>query len=245
MDIRTWMIPGHGEHRMMQEIQALTFDLDDTLWDNRPVLMKAEQTLYDWLCRHYPRISEFYRIEDMLTLRQQLLRQHPELKHDVTKLRKTSLGIIAETAGYQCSLVEPAFAVFLEARHRVTLYDDVIPALQTLRDAGYVLGTLTNGNTDVQRLGLGGLFDFSLSAASTGKAKPHPRMFEKACRHANVSAAELAHIGDEFDTDIAGACRAGAVPIWINRQERPAPPGMDHHAEIHNLEELLDLFGLS
>lgn len=228
----------------MKHIRALTFDLDDTLWDNRPVLMRAEQTLYDWLCRHYPRISGYYRIEDMLTLRQQLLQQDPELKNDVTRLRKTSLNIMARTAGYESSLVEPAFAVFLEARHRITLYNDVLPALHSLRSAGYCLGTLTNGNTDVQRLGLAHLFDFSLTAAGTGKAKPHPRMFEEACRRANVSAAELAHIGDEFDTDVAGARCAGAVAIWMNRQGTPPPPGMDHQAEVRDMTELLALLEL-
>ena len=34
---------------MHDNIRALTFDLDDTLWDNRPVLKAAEQSLYDWL----------------------------------------------------------------------------------------------------------------------------------------------------------------------------------------------------
>ena len=40
---------------MHDNIRALTFDLDDTLWDNRPVLRAAEQSLYDWLAEHYPR----------------------------------------------------------------------------------------------------------------------------------------------------------------------------------------------
>ena len=58
-------------------IRALTFDLDDTLWDNRPVLMAAEQLLYDWLGRHYPRIKLHYSLEDMLKLRQNLLQKTP------------------------------------------------------------------------------------------------------------------------------------------------------------------------
>ena len=229
----------------MKNIRALTFDLDDTLWDNRPVLMAAEQSLYDWLCRHYPRIKLRYSLEDMLTLRRDLLLRDPELRHDLTMLRKTSLRIVAETAGYDHLLVEPAFAVFLEARHRVTLYSDVVPALQRLRGAGYCLGTLTNGNADVHRLGLGQLFDYSLSAASTGKGKPHPRMFEEACRRAQVSAAQLAHIGDEADTDLAGARNAGVTAIWMNRTGLATDPGVAHHAEIRNMEELLALLGLN
>jgi len=201
--------------------------------------------LYDWLVRHYPRIKQHYRLEDMLRLRQQLLQQHPELRHDVTALRKNSLYTVAQRCGYDDNLVEPAFAVFIEARHRVTLYSDVEPALQKLRSAGYCLGTLTNGNVDVERLGLGHLFDFSLTAASTGKAKPHPRMFEEACRRARVSAAELAHVGDEPDTDLAGAQNAGVTVIWMNRRGLPADPGVTHHAEVRDMAQLLALLGVN
>lgn len=229
----------------MKHLRALTFDLDDTLWDNRPVLMAAEQSLYDWLGRHYPRIHQHYSLEDMWSLRQELLKRNPELRHDVTALRKDSLQVMAQTCGYDDRLVQPAFDVFLEARHRVTPYSDVEPALRRLRAAGYCLGTLTNGNADVQRLRLGHLFDFSLTAASVGKAKPHPRMFEEACRCAQVTATELAHIGDEAGTDLAGAQNAGVTVIWMNRQGLPAEPGVAHDAEIRDMTQLLALLGLN
>ena len=230
---------------MHDNIRALTFDLDDTLWDNRPVLRAAEQSLYDWLAEHYPRIKRHYSLEDMQQLRRDLLQRDPALRHDVNTLRKTSLRIAAETAGYDDSLVERAFAVFLEARHRVTLYNDVEPALKSLRDAGYCLGTLTNGNADVQRLGLGHLFDFSLSAASIGKAKPHPRMFEEACRRARVTPAQLAHVGDEAETDLAGAQAAGVTVIWMNRGGQLPRPAVAHHAEVRDMAQLLSLLGLA
>jgi 2-haloalkanoic acid dehalogenase type II len=230
---------------MLKHLSALTFDLDDTLWDNRPVLMTAERVLYDWLCQHYPRIKQRYRLEDMWSLRQDLLLRNPELHHDVTTLRKESLRIAAQSSGYDNSLVEPAFAVFIEARHRITLYSDVEPALHKLRNAGYSLGTITNGNADVERLGLGQLFDFSLSASSTGKSKPHPHMFEEACRRAHVSTAELAHIGDEAGTDLAGAHNAGVTAIWMNRQAQPAEAGVVYHAEVRSMAELLVLLGLN
>jgi putative hydrolase of the HAD superfamily len=229
---------------MHDNIRALTFDLDDTLWDNRPVLKAAEQSLYDWLAEHYPRIKRHYSLEDMQQLRRDLLQRDPALRHDVNTLRKTSLRLAAETAGYDHNLVEPAFSVFLEARHRITLYSDVVPALRRLRTAGYCLGTLSNGNADVQRLGLGHLFDFSLSAASTGRAKPHPRMFEEACRRASVAPAQLAHIGDEPDTDLAGAQAAGVTVIWMNRGGQRVEPGVAHHAEVRDMTELLTLLGL-
>ena len=52
----------------MKHLSALTFDLDDTLWDNRPVLMAAEQSLYDWLGRYYPGIAHHAEIRNMSQL---------------------------------------------------------------------------------------------------------------------------------------------------------------------------------
>ncbi len=228
----------------MKHICAITFDLDDTLWDNRPVLMEAEQQLYDWLVRYYPRIGKRYTLEDMRSLRIDLYRKDPTLRHDISGLRRASLRQAAEAAGYDPALAEPAFAVFLEARHKIELYDDVIPALQRLKGAGYSLGSMTNGNADVGRLGISRLFDFSLTAESVGRAKPDPLMFEEACRHAGVEPAQLAHVGDEADTDLAGGQAAGVTVIWMNRTKQPRAPGITPHAEVRDMRELLSLFGL-
>jgi FMN phosphatase YigB (HAD superfamily) len=64
---------------MLQNIRTLTFDLDDTLWDNGPVLEAAEQALYRWLDEHYPRITARYTPASLRTLRQDLLQTTPEL----------------------------------------------------------------------------------------------------------------------------------------------------------------------
>ena len=228
----------------MNNIRALTFDLDDTLWDNREVIMTAEKTLHDWLVDHYPRLTERYSLEDMRRMRIDLLRRQPYLRNAITELRIQSLKQVARSVGYSDDLAEDAFAVFMEARHRVTLYDDVTPALQSLRKAGYQLGSLTNGNADVHRLGIADLFDFSLTAESVGRAKPHPRLFEEACRQSGVLPTELAHVGDEAGTDLAGGLAAGVNVIWMNRLVQPATAGITPHAEIRDMAGLLAMLGL-
>ena len=35
-------------------IQLITFDLDDTLWDTAPVIVSAEAVLRQWLSEHDP-----------------------------------------------------------------------------------------------------------------------------------------------------------------------------------------------
>ncbi len=226
-------------------VRLLTFDLDDTLWDNRPVLLAAEQTLQAWLTAHYPRVTARYSIADLREVRRQLGEDDPALRHHMTALRKRSLHQVAESVGYGPELAEAAFAVFLEARHRITLYADVVPALERLRAAGYALASLTNGNADVHRLGLGHLFDFALSAEGVGAAKPDPRLFEAACEAAGVTAESVVHVGDEPETDIAGAHAAGVRVVWMNRLERPGPVAPAPHAEVRDMAGLLALLGLA
>ena len=228
----------------MNRIRTLTFDLDDTLWDNRDVIMAAEQAVHDWLDENYPRVTARYSMDDMRRRRLDLVRQQPDLRNRITELRKQSLRLAARSVGYSEELVEPAFAVFIEARHRISLYDDVTPALQRLRQAGYRLGSLTNGNADVNRLGIDHLFDFSLTAESVGYAKPHPRLFEESCRLTGVSPAELAHVGDEAGTDLAGGLAAGVTVVWMNRLGQPATPGITPHAEVRDMADLLAMLGL-
>jgi len=228
----------------MLRIRALTFDLDDTLWDNRPVMLAAEQALYDWLSANYPRIGQRYTLEELSGLRRDLAERDPRLRYHMTALRKASLRLAAESVGYDDGLVEPAFLAFLEVRHRVKPYDDVIPALERLRGAGYLIGSLTNGNADVHRAGIGHLFDFSVSAESAGRAKPHPRMFQEACRLAGIDPSELAHVGDEPATDLEGARVAEVAGIWMNRPGDSDNHEIPFHAEVRDMNQLLKLLGV-
>ena len=228
----------------MLRIRALTFDLDDTLWDNRPVMLAAEQALYDWLSTNYPRIGQCYTLDELTGLRRDLGSRDPRLRYHMTALRKATLRLAAESVGYDDGLVEPAFTAFLEVRHRVTPYDDVVPALERLRGAGYLIGSLTNGNADVHRAGIGHLFDFSVSAESVGRAKPHPRMFREACRLAGVESSQLAHVGDEPATDLEGARVAEVVAIWMNRPGHSGDHEIPFHAEVRDMNQLLKLLGV-
>ncbi|MET0117862.1 MAG: HAD family hydrolase [Sedimenticola sp.] len=224
-----------------QDIRAISFDLDDTLWDNRPVLKAAEQALCDWLAEHYPRIGEAYDCEALYRLRHALYASRPDLHHDMTELRKVFLAQLALDTGYDRSLVEPAFEMFIEARHRITLYDDVIPGLERLRRDGYLLGALTNGNASIERLGIDHLFDFSVTSEEAGAAKPEPRMFEMACERSGIGPEGMLHVGDEPTTDIEGARRAGIRCIWMNRQNTRLETAVEPDAMVQDMQELLSL----
>ncbi len=104
-------------------IKCLTFDLDDTLWDVYPVIMKAEKRFHDWLTEHYPLIANDFDMDTMVTHRQHYFTQFEEMRHDFTWLRKKWLSHIAQK--YQCpdEFETVGFDVFHKARNEVDLYD--------------------------------------------------------------------------------------------------------------------------
>lgn len=218
-------------------IQALTFDLDDTLWDIGATMLRAEQSLHAWLEQHYPRIVETYQPDQLRALRHEILERHPGLSHDFTQLRKEGLKLAGQRCGYIDFDHEAAFEVLYVARNEVLFFDDSLPALERLARR-YTLGALSNGNADIQRVGLGHLLSFSINAIEVGRLKPDPAMFEAACERLGFEPDQIVHIGDDPHSDIFGAAQVGLRTVWVNRQEKDWDAEHRADAEITTLEQL-------
>lgn len=227
-------------------IRALTLDLDDTLWPIEPVVLRAEAELDAWLAQHCPEVAAAWPIEAMRELRTRVHADNPELAHDFTALRKLSLAHVFEPFGHGEELVERAFEVFYAARNRVELYPDAGPALQRLAGR-FPIASLSNGNADLHRIGLGEYFVATVTARTVGVGKPHPRIFERAVACLGLPAAQVAHVGDDPLLDVQGAQRAGLVAVWLNRSGAawplPRPPDIEI-AELGALEPALERYAV-
>lgn len=226
---------------LKHSIRLITIDLDDTLWPCMPTIMHAEQTSYDWLSRHLPRITERYSMEQLRDKRRALMQSRPTLRNDMSEARRAHFRELADELDYDQDWVEEGFQVFLNARQRVTLYDDVMPALSRLADH-YRLLALTNGNADIRRTGLGGIFQGQLSAADVQAAKPDPAMFVEAMSQQGVGRDETLHVGDHPVHDICGARAAGVRSVWVNRAGADwTEDGFRADFEVADLAGLVDL----
>lgn len=221
-------------------IRLITFDLDDTLWDNRPVIEGAEQAMRDWLNQHATALAEVP-VEHLWDIRARLLTERPELRHRLSELRRSTLFSALSDVGYgpeeARELAEGAFQAMLEARHRITFFTDTVPTLELLAGR-YRLAVITNGNADVGRLGLADYFTFALCAEELGIGKPDPQPFHEALRRADVQANEAVHVGDHPGDDIFGAQQAGLRAIWFNPQNRAWDAEHRADAEVRSLAEL-------
>ena len=218
-------------------IKAITFDLDDTLWDVWPVVERAEKLLHDWLAVRYPRIPERLTPLELRELSSEVIAAHPDMAHDRTWLRKEALNLAARRADYREFDVEGAFEVFFIARNAVEPFAEVRPTLERLSQH-YQLASLSNGNADLRLIGLDDLFIFSLNAIDIGAAKPDPLLFEEASRRLAARPDQIVHVGDDPEHDVFGATQAGFHTVWVNRTHRDWPGGPRADAEIFTLDEL-------
>jgi putative hydrolase of the HAD superfamily len=200
----------------MTPTRVLSLDLDDTLWPVGPVIAAAEDALLTWLRERYPKAALGHDAATMRAMRSRLAARFPERSHDLTFLRHRALAEQFAAAGYPERLSDEALEVFFAARNRVQFYEDVRPALERLR-AGYRLFAVSNGNADLDRCGIGALFDGHVTAIAAGAAKPDARIFAALIAMAGVSAAEITHIGDDPLADVVGARQAGMQAVWLNR----------------------------
>ena len=111
----------------------------------------------------------------------------------------------------------------LFATNAATLYDDVVPTLVYLRDAGFKLAIVSNWDTPLdpltERLGIAHYFDIIVASHDTRvmSAKPDPHIFNYALAAVGVSAGETVHVGDTYEADIVGAEGVGIRPILLDR----------------------------
>jgi HAD superfamily hydrolase (TIGR01549 family) len=225
----------------LRNIKVVTFDLDNTLWDVEPALIAAERAQNQWLRDHRPRLFEHFTSSALREFRFGVYQRHPELVHQISKIRMQALY----EAQIQCGYADPearegansAFAQFLKWRHRVRPYEQALEVLQEL-SLHYTLGALTNGNADIFSLDIGEYFDFAFTAEQLDASKPLPDMFLASLSETSAHSTQVVHVGDNPEHDVRGAQEVGLYTVWMNASGEEWPGGERADEEIKALQEL-------
>ncbi len=223
-------------------LKLITLDLDNTLWNVTPTLIRAEKSLASWINNNVPEAKDFYQKENLTLLRQQFNKQHPDKKYFPTIMRKNLLEQCFLQSGLSQNkaedTMEAAFSIFIKERNNIEFFPETINILETL-SKHYPIIALTNGNADLSLIGIDDFFTAHFSAESTGKAKPDTRMFTEALTTTGHKATQALHIGDHPTEDIQAASSLGMHTIWFNQKNKNDSSLCQPTVEIHNLSELL------
>ncbi len=218
-------------------ILAISLDLDDTLWPVEPAIRNAELRLDAWLRAEHPDVAAKFPVAAMRALRDAIDRERPDLAHDFTAQRLLTIERAFAACGIGDAHVADAFEIYYAARNAVECYADALPALAAL-SARMPIVSVSNGNADLERIGLRHHFRHCISARETGYAKPHAAIFEAACARLGVAPAHVLHVGDDPLLDVGGAREAGLRTAWLNRSGAAWSHGPSPDLTIADLDEL-------
>ena len=229
---------------MNKKIKLITFDLDDTLWDNHPTIIKAEVDTREWIEDQVGEV-EWGNLNDFLELRENLIKEDKSIAWDISKLRREIFRIKLSHVNpieLRNEIVNKAFEIFISKRHEVTFFDGVRKCISDLSEK-YSLGILTNGNADIYKFDIGKYFKFSISSLEAKDSKPNRSHFDMALTKVNgVGFDNVLHIGDHQVNDILGAFNLGIDTLWFNNnnsrwdQNFPKP---DEFNAWKNLPEII------
>lgn len=226
---------------------ALTFDLDDTLYDNHPHMVIANQKLAQFMSQYIPNQAPL--ADDFWsTHKRKVTKLMPVLKHDVGMLRRltlqsgfTELGLQGEKLN---QAVTQSFDYFYQVRSDFHVTDEVKAILSELAKR-VPLVAITNGNVDLEKIGLSPYFAECFHASAAQFSKPDTVMFQKAAQFLKLEASKILHVGDNLVNDILGARRAGFQSAWlaVNREMQMSSEKMSvlPDVQLASLEELLHL----
>ena len=224
----------------MDSVRAISFDLDNTLWDVIPVIEKAELNSYHHLDQHYPRITSRYTLDSIRELRETLHQTRPEIAHDLTELRRQLYAYLLSECGYGSDDSDWLLQRFLDDRNKVTLYPEVTSALERLAGK-FTLVSLSDGNADLSVIGIQHFFADCIYSSQVGYSKPHPAGFQKACEVAGTAPSETLHIGDHPISDIEGARNAGLKTMWMRRNGEQWDLDFQPDYSVTTLAEVVDI----
>tara|TARA_Y100000766_G_C18799924_1_gene552506 strand:- start:93 stop:788 length:696 start_codon:yes stop_codon:yes gene_type:complete len=224
----------------LKNVSVISLDLDDTLWSIWPVIDRAEDILYKHICEKFPLIGEDLNAQDLRKFRNNMHGDRPDLAHDLTELRRISFESLLEKYGYDPSYSHKLIEKFMDLRHDVDVFPDVLPALSDLSDR-FKLVTLSNGNADISRLDIGKFFSGQINAKIAGVKKPDRKIFHMICKFFNIEPCNIVHIGDHPVEDVIGAKESGLHAVWMNRKGESWQHDMNPDAEISVLTELVSL----
>jgi putative hydrolase of the HAD superfamily len=219
----------------MREIQALLFDLDNTLMDRDQTFRSFSTQFVQELLGHLDENEAARVVEDMIIR-----------DADGYRDKDGFFAELSEVLPWQKALSAAEIRTYYDETyiHHGAIMKHAAQTLEYCRDRGYPLGLVTNGSREIQYgkidlLGLRGYFRTIVISGEVGISKPDPQIYRLALERLGSAADQTLFIGDHPVNDIWGAARAGMDTIWLKRNHAwDESLNVQPIATIHELDEL-------
>ncbi|QQE77781.1 HAD family hydrolase [Alicyclobacillus sp. SO9] len=205
----------------MGRYSCVFFDLDHTLIDTLGQYHKGLAIALHQLYGNQVSSDEFER--HFMNHHDKLWARYDKREITMTELRRNRFLLAWKELGVERTIEEAdKFHSTYDATFENTLepFPGTLELMDTLAGE-YRLGAITNGSPDLQwrKVCITGLNKYFreediIISERVGKAKPHPSVYEAACRAFRVDKENAVMIGDNFLSDVQGAREFGMDALW-------------------------------
>ncbi len=216
-----------------RRIEAVLFDLDDTLHDDTKAYRSAAARVARETAAKRGISAEALQAAYVAEAEGFWHRITPaDLSVRLTRVRRdlwaralARLGIDDDALAEECASAYDAYR-----RENFELFPGALELLRSLRLQGKRIGLVTNGFAETHHekitlLKIRDVLDAIFLADEVGMLKPDPQLFAHACQTLGVAPRNTAMVGDRYERDIRGAIEAGLFTIWVNVRSEELPAG--------------------
>ncbi|GGI39641.1 HAD family hydrolase [Mammaliicoccus stepanovicii] len=217
-------------------IQAIIFDLEDTLVDR-------EKSRLKFLEEQYERFHEL-----MVTVQK---RDFEKVYLSLNPYGLENIEWVYQELVKKLNIERISWKTFYNDYHMHHYryhfpFHDTIYTLDKLRQMGYKLGIVANGNSEaiahvINAISIEPYIHYVSTSDQVGVKKPDPIIFEDNMKHLGVTSDQVIYVGDCPLNDIAAAHAMGMTTVWIANSVIGTPE--DDELD-YTIESLSDLIGL-
>ena len=235
-------------------VRLVTFDLYDTLielkprrWERLQAALRRIDVAADAEALKWGDVAaeDYFTIENgRWPIRDRSVDEQHAFRLEHLRVWLAAAGITLE--GERLERLLDVYRAEFDAHARGGAYhpfEEVVPALVRLREAGVKRAIISNADADITelctRLAFAHEMDAIITSALVGWEKPDPRTFHAALDHpqVRVAAEDAIHIGDQPKSDVVGSIAIGMRAALIDRYHR--------HSEGHGAVIVPTLLTLS
>jgi len=206
---------------MRKIIQAVLFDIDDTLYDRN----LSQSLILERIVKKLPRIFQSIKMDRIL----EAFFESDRATTDAFNAGAPSEGLrdvrsreFLRLLGIEEAAADTITEIYV--REYPDINAPVNGAVLLVTEAGrrFKVGAVSNGFPDVQyrkleTLGIRDAFKCIVLSEEIGVRKPNPRIFRQAAGLLGVPCSACLYVGDSYDSDIVGAKAAGMTTCWFCR----------------------------